>query len=313
MQISKIKILNIWNILFINFNSFYFLTIKMFKKLKINYMIFKKILVIFLYLYIFTIFFKVLFIKKEYFKFDKNFDYINYDKNIITEKMKKYAGWMLLNEKEIFFINGIIRKYKPKKLLEIGVARGGSSILILNAIKDIKNSFLISLDLNKQFYIKRQYKTGYKVKKFFPELTKNWRLFTGEQPHIFLERLNITFEFVFLDTAHISPGEFLNLIEILPFLEENAIILLHDITFHLFRKDKSKKFTATQIFLMSALYGDKLIIKNKNGIENVGAVYLYKNQKEYYLNYFLLLLSYWEYLPSEKHIDEIRTFIKKIL
>ena len=34
------------------------------------------------------------------------------------------------------FLNGLVRKFKPKKLLELGVARGGSSIVLLNAIKD---------------------------------------------------------------------------------------------------------------------------------------------------------------------------------
>ena len=39
------------------------------------------------------------------------------------------------NQRE--FLNGIVRKFKPKKILEIGVAEGGSSIVILNAIKTI--------------------------------------------------------------------------------------------------------------------------------------------------------------------------------
>ena len=50
------------------------------------------------------------------------------------------------NQRE--FINGIIRKNKPKKILELGVLLGGCSIIILNAIKDLKNSHLYSIDLN---------------------------------------------------------------------------------------------------------------------------------------------------------------------
>ena len=65
--------------------------------------------------------------------------------------MRNYSSWLLDNEQP-YFINGIIRKYRPKRCLEIGVANGGSSILILNAIKDIKNSFLISLDINELLY-----------------------------------------------------------------------------------------------------------------------------------------------------------------
>ena len=125
--------------------------------------------------------------------------------------MKEKAGWMLWNNNQILFINGIIRKYKPKKCLEVGVARGGSSVLILNAINDIENSFLISLDLNTKLYVNKKYDTGYIVNTYFPELTKKWKLFTGEQPHIFLQNLKIKFDFVFLDTAHVTPGEFLNI------------------------------------------------------------------------------------------------------
>ena len=40
------------------------------------------------------------------------------------------------NQKE--FLNGVIRKFKPKKVIELGVANGGSSIIILNAIMILK-------------------------------------------------------------------------------------------------------------------------------------------------------------------------------
>jgi predicted O-methyltransferase YrrM len=125
---------------------------------------------------------------------------------MITKKMRKYSSWQLLNDQP-YFINGIIRKYKPKKCLELGVAAGGSSIVILNAIKDIKDSFLISLDVNTQLYCDKKFKTGYSVYKYFPELTKKWKLYTGEQSYKFLDKLNLKFDFLFLDTAHIAPGE----------------------------------------------------------------------------------------------------------
>ena len=146
--------------------------------------------------------------------------------------MKKYSLWQL-KKNEIYFINGIIRKFKPRNCLEIGVAEGGSSILILNAIKDIQNSLLVSLDLNTKYYGNPLKNTGHCVKEYFPELTNNWKLFTGKQPHQFLEKLNIRFDFLFLDTIHLAPGELINIIEALPFLNDNAIVVLHDIMYHL--------------------------------------------------------------------------------
>ncbi len=248
-------------------------------------------------------------------KFDVNFEYHKYQRNIITDKIINNSNWQLGYE-ELYFINGIIRKYKPKKCLEIGVAYGGSSILILNAIKDIKDSFLISLDLNTYLYTGEKLETGYNVKKYFPELIDKWKLYTGDQPHKFLDKLNLKFDFLYLDTSHITPGEIINMIEALPFLEDNAIIILHDIMQHLpsYRtKNKNLKYHPSQIYLMTGLIGDKVIIDNKeNGCTNIGAVFLYPNQERYYINYFLLLASNWEYMPTDNQINDLRVFTNNL-
>ena len=35
------------------------------------------------------------------------------------------------------------------------------------------------------------------------------------------------FDFLFLDTVHLAPGELINIIEALPFLNDEAIVVLH--------------------------------------------------------------------------------------
>ena len=248
--------------------------------------------------------------------YDLNFKYHLYEREMLTEKIKQYSGW-LLAKNEPYFLNGIIRKHKPKKCLEIGIAKGGSSIIILNALKDMNDSFLISLDLS-NYNKNGKYHIGENVKKYFPELAQNnkWQLYTGEQPHKFLEKLNLKFDFLFLDTMHLAPGELINIIEALPFLEENSIIVMHDVMFHLptnrYYKPREVKYHPSNIYLMTALAGDKIIIEDpKNGAENIGAVFLSSNKEQYYLNYFILLLTPWEYLPASKHIEELRIFILK--
>ena len=196
-------------------------------------------------------------------KFYIDFDYTTYENYIITKKVKKLAGWQL-GKDQPNFLNGLIRKYKPKNCLEIGVAFGGSSILILNAIKDIPNSSLVSLDLNTQLFYDQTKKTGYRVNQYFPELTKNWKLLTGEQPHKFLIKLNRKFDFVFLDTAHRAPGELINFIELLPFLEENAIFVLHDLLWHFKPKIKIKIYPSN-VHLYPAIYGDKVLLQTRDG------------------------------------------------
>ena len=43
----------------------------------------------------------------------------------------------------------------------------------------------------------------------------------------------------------------------------------------------------------------------------MGAVFLYTNQEEHYLDYFLLLLNFWEYIPKENQLNDLRSFIQK--
>ena len=192
-------------------------------------------------------------------KYDVNFNYEEYVSEIITNKIQRDSG-MQIHLEDAKFINGIIRKNKLKKCLEIGVALGGSSILILNAIKDMENSLLVSLDLNREFYQDPSQLTGYRDNEYFPELAKNWKLFTGDQPHKFLVDLNIKFDFLFLDTAHVSPGEIFNFIEALPFLNENAIVVMDDLLWH-FETIKTTKLFPACIDLIPAYYGDKLLMK----------------------------------------------------
>ena len=246
-----------------------------------------------------------------------NFDYSNFERNIITEEMFQKSGWSLTNE-EAYFINGIIRKHKPKKCLEIGVRKGGTSILILNAIKDIKGSSLISIDINNKLPEDSSKKIGYKVSKYFPSLTQNWQLYTGDMPHKYLDKINKKFNFVIIDTSHVMPGEILNIIEIMPFLEDNAILIFPNIISHLknvYNKDMDKvvlKRTPTSVFLISSLAGKKKLIYDVNKkMGNIGLIFLEKNQERFYENYFLLLMCFWEEMLSDEQIFKFRLFLEK--
>ena len=42
----------------------------------------------------------------------------------------------------------------------------------------------------------------------------------------------------------------------------------------------------------------------------MGAIFLYNNQEKHYLDYFFLLLAFWEYMPKDNEINDLRIFIK---
>ena len=122
--------------------------------------------------------------------------------NIKFELSKSQCSRMWGNQ--LAFINGVIRKFRPKKILELGVAEGGSSIIILNAIKDIKNSHLYSIDLSTNEMI------GFCVKNIFPQFSKKWSLYTGNVAAKFLEEIGNGIDMVLIDSSHYEPGEILD-------------------------------------------------------------------------------------------------------
>lgn len=217
-----------------------------------------------------------------------------------------------IDEQKYFF--ALLRKTKPKKIVEIGIAHGGSSSLILTAIKDIEGAKLYSIDKSKTCYRNRNKDTGYLVKESFPELMNKWKIFLGGIVAEFIETIGDEIDLVFIDTMHITPGEMLDFLMVLPFLKNEAIIVLHDAFFlYINRKvEKTKKHTSNnQILcyvrgkLILPNYGDKVFFRN------IGALKLSPEQKQYYYHYFLALGIQWEYMPEKRDLKIMRDFFMK--
>lgn len=71
-----------------------------------------------------------------------------------------------------FLIHQLIQN-KPKKILEIGVAAGGTTQYILNNMPE--NSELFSVDISKECYCENNKETGYIAKELCDEGTRKNR------------------------------------------------------------------------------------------------------------------------------------------
>ena len=224
-------------------------------------------------------------------------------------KIKNKLDGALLSTIDMKFINGMIRKYKPKKILEVGVAGGGSSAIILNAIQNIENSHLYSIDKLIRCFRRRNKETGWIVKEKFSNLMNKWTLYTGGITANFIEKIGGDIDFVFLDTFHEAPSEWLDLIQILPFLKKkNAIVMLHDIRFQFY---ELKFFYSTNDHLFTYLKGEKIMPRVPEVIPNIGAVFLDNDQEKHYFDYFFALTSRWSYIPDINEWNFIRNFVSK--
>lgn len=215
------------------------------------------------------------------------------------------------------FLNAIILRKKPKKLLEIGVSRGGSSIVILNAIQEIENAHLYSLDYNDRWYKNPDYATGDFVE-HYPHLKKNWTLLMGGLALNFIERVKPGIDFCLIDTVHFNPGEILDFLMVLPFLSEDALVVFHDTKYHTYCYEKSRRWVEkgiTNNLLMSSIHGKKYIsttLAYKDSIfTNIGAVSLNSNTTKHLFEVFNLLTIKWDNPPSFEEEDAILNFFKK--
>ena len=240
----------------------------------------------------------------------------NYQRNILDRIKNRLKGPIIMGLDEFAFINGLIRKFRPKKILEIGVCSGGMSAIILNAIMDIENSFLYSCDLESKHYLQSDCEVGCIVKNNFPEFLNKWKLYTGNTTAAFIEEIGNSIDFAFIDTAHVMPGEVLNMIEIFPFLKKNAIIAFDDID-HQVREAlfQVPDFYPCNNLLFSVLRGKKIIYHQKNdnifNFRKLGAVILDNDQENYFFEYFYLLSNNWSYMPKKFEIYLIRKLVEK--
>ena len=230
---------------------------------------------------------------------------------IIENEIKNYIE---LTPEEQKFMNGLIRNIKPRKIVEIGVSKGGSSALILNAIKDIKGSKLYSIDKSTYCYRENNKKTGFVVEEKFPELLDKWSLYTGGITSEFIETIGDGIDLVFIDTVHVTPGEMLDWLMVLPFLKNEAIVVFHDAFFLYYNKDVVKyKVHTSNNQLLCYIRGELILPHYGDSVffRNIGALKLAPNQKNYYYQYFLALGIQWEYMPNENELKLMRDFFMK--
>lgn len=230
-----------------------------------------------------------------------------------------YHSEMSLSEQ--LFLTELILQYEPKKILEVGVAAGSSSVLILNAIKNIPDSQLFSVDYNTEYYRDNNKKSGFIVAEY-PELEPKRTFYSGGLVSDFITEIGCDIDFYFLDTMHVVPGELIDFLLVLPFLKKDAVVVIHDINLHTWGYWPHANVNN---MLISAISGVKMIPENfeksfyhylqKENFDmyfpNVAAVKLDVNQKDKIWDIFILLTQKWLYTPKQKELKNIYKFFCK--
>ncbi len=212
-------------------------------------------------------------------------DYLNLHSEMVTVERK--------------FINGLIRWYEPQHILEIGVCSGGGSVNILNAISDMPDSSLTSIDCADVCWIDKSQSVGFDVWNTFSDGPLNeWNLIMGKDLSEVIEDMGKTFDFVVIDTSHQHPIESINFLCALPYLKDGAIVVLHDTS--LYAINDALSGFAPRI-LMCSVVAEKLLPQaeylfrqDDDPLYNIVAFQITSDTRKYIGNLFQAFMLPWE-------------------
>ena len=231
----------------------------------------------------------------------------------ILEEIKDGYGAEMSRE-DSAFLCGLLRKYRPGKILELGVAAGGTTAIMLNCCRLLQlDTTLYSVDTMEHFYQDATLKTGYladraeaRIREAGAEAPPR-KLYTGGIYLDFADEIGGDIDMAVIDTVHSLPGELLDFLSVYPALKKGSIVVLHDICLnHLSDLDTS---FATKV-LFDTVTADKIIKPAAHAADypNIAAFRITDDTDRYLKDVFSALTLTWKYIPEERHIALYRQF-----
>lgn len=224
-------------------------------------------------------------------------------------------------ESEMSFVQqamlcGLIKEYRPEKIVEVGVSAGGTTAVILNCISMLSlDTEVYSVDALEYYYRDSSKKSGY--------LAEECKLFLGREVcHVmyrggvlpqFLEDIGGNIDFLVLDTVHMMPGEMLDFLAVLPWLKDGAVVVLHDIFLNHYAPEEINSY-ATRV-LLSSVTGEKIIGRGNDGFGDyigLGVFRITSDTRKYIEDLFCAMMLTWQYMPDLEQIEVYRGWFSRI-
>lgn len=208
-----------------------------------------------------------------------------------------------------------IARSKPQKVLEIGIAAGGTTKKLLEYLS--VGTTMYSVDLNKYYYKDKNFASGFMADEVYnSEIHPTWVKLLGKDVSFVIDDIGAEIDFVILDTVHSLPGEVLNFLAILPYLKDNSVVFLHDINLHALNKLNRPNIHSAGYrahacaVLFSAIFSKNKYL-SKDSLPNSGVLEV---DKEYIISnlypVMTTLLMDWHYMPNLSLLTQTGKIIK---
>lgn len=126
---------------------------------------------------------------------------------------------------DLAFTMGVVGAVRPQRMLEIGVSAGVTSGAMLTAAPD---AVLDAVDISETVYYNPEKPVGAVVAEAFPECASRYNVVT-KATSVDVAGLDARYDVAFIDGEHAHPWASFDLLCVLPFLRQEAVVILHDI------------------------------------------------------------------------------------
>jgi len=226
-------------------------------------------------------------------------------KPIAEELYKKRPSWAVasISLLDAAHVVGLVKAIKPKKLIEIGVASGWGSVILMDTLRDmgVHDFEYVGIDISSRFFHDPAFATGQAVDELLPDLTSNYQLIVDKSAGQVIHEIGDSIDFGFIDAHHMHPWALLDFLSILPYMAQDSWVALHDL--NLSRKAKHKHKNRGPKYLFEGWTGDKV-----HSIEiptMVGAIKI-EDSTELYLDSLLdILYTPWEMSIHRQYLDPV--------
>lgn len=210
-----------------------------------------------------------------------------------------------ISELDSIFLAGLACHAGARKIVEIGVASGWSSAVLLQATASGRSGAEVyGIDLAPKFYLNGEIDTGQAVKEVVPELASQYRLLTGALAFERMAEIG-AIDFAFIDGHHYHPWAMLDLLSLLPFIERGRWVALHDLNLCTFERHKHTNRGPYYLFY---LWPDQKLHSTQVPAM-IGAINIDRKPSDYLPLILEMLYTPWELSIDRAILERFEIFI----
>lgn len=225
----------------------------------------------------------------------------------IGSELNRYVE---MREVEHGFITGLLKANSPRKVLEVGVASGGTTSVILKCLENIgQQSEMFSVDISSKWYRDACKETGFLVNRM-GNIGENiqHKFLLGNSIPYYIDEIGREIDFLLLDTTHCLPGELLDFLVCFPYLKDGCVVVLHDVAENILTGNPLENATKLLFDIVKAeKYYMLDVDKYPCGISNIAAFRIDAETRNCIGDIFSALANPWLYFwaseEEEKYLD----------